>query len=147
MGLHYRALAVDEARLASLQQSPIETDMVLSSGIDLGKYWAAVQILLAGRLESEEPLMTGSEFGGDLGDQVVRVASPADVKRVAAGFAQLTLEGLRGSVDVAAFADVYPYSWDEDELEAWRVANAAHELVLLYRKAADGDQCVLAAVG
>lgn len=68
MGMRYAAAMVDQATLAELGPNPGfgPVSDVLDAGVDIDKMWNAAQIVLAGSLEAQEPLMTGTPFGEDL---------------------------------------------------------------------------------
>lgn len=150
--MRYAAATVDDATLERLGPEPdgLELSDVLAAGIDLDKYWNAVQVLLGGSQEAQEPLFTGIPFG-EVGYGPAWLALPDEVARVAATFEALTEEELVARVDVQAMHDqaVYPPPiWlrePADEL-AESVGSAAWELVKLYREAARQNLSILAAL-
>ena len=151
MGMRYQAVAV-EASVADELVAEGDDDLIdelLDTGVDLDKMWHAAQIVLAGSMEAEEPLMTGQPVGDDLGYGPAILALPSDVARVAASLEGLTRAQLVDRFDVADMQAqmAYPMVWDEDPDElAQEVADAAMRLVDLYRAAASQGHAILAAI-
>lgn len=151
MGMQYQAAAVDPAAIEAATQdgSGEQLMSLLDSGIYLDKMWHAAQVLIAGGLDAQEPLMTGQPVGDDLGYGPAHYATPDEVARVAEGLAGLTGNDLASRFDPQTMTEsfVYPMVWDEDP-DALRgeVTRAALELIGLYRTAASQGTGVLAAI-
>lgn len=151
MGMRYQAAAINPVVAEKLSTEPDEDliDELLDSGIDLDKMWHAAQVLLGGRLEAEEPLMTGQPVGDDLGYGPAILASSEEVERVAASLQDLTSAELVQRFDASEMEAqmVYPMIWTEDPDQlAAEVADAAMQLVDLYRNAAANGHGILAAL-
>lgn len=147
MGMRYSAVAMSTEQAMALAESAgyDEWQRAYEAGIDLDKAWHAVQVLMAGGLEAQEPLLTGQP----LGEEGAFFASPEDVLRVSGGLAGCTVAVMTERFDVTVMEEqaAYPGVWDEDpeELAEW-IAGASMELVELYRSAAKAGLGIVAQV-
>lgn len=152
MGMRYAAAMVDKATLDELGPNPgfDAVSDVLDTGIDIDKMWNAAQIVLAGSMQAQEPLMTGGAFGEDLSYGPAFLAPPDQVARVAAELGSLTQEELAARVDVNELdaQGAYPGVWlSEDPKDlAVEVGWAAWAILDLYAEAASQGLAILAAV-
>ena len=151
MGMRYQASAIDPTLADRLLADPDDDliDELLDAGLDLDKMWHAAQIVLAGTMEAEEPLLTGQAVGDDMGYGPAVLALPPDVARVAASLESVTRAQLIARFDVADMRAqmAYPMVWDEDPDElAAEVADAAMTLVDAYRQAAAQGHAILSAI-
>jgi len=151
MGMRYRAAAVP-AEVAETLSVDCEAEAIgelLDGGVDIDKMWHAAQVVISGSIEAQEPLFTGEPIGPDLGFGPARLATPDEVARVAVDLAQLTRDVLVERFDPETMEQqfVYPMVWDEDPDELGdEVADAAIEVIDLYRTAAANNHAVIAAI-
>jgi hypothetical protein len=150
MGMEYRAAAVSVEGTGSELPDPADLDELFESldgGIDLDKMWHAAQVLIAGSLGAGEPLFTGRQVSDDYG--TAYYASPDEVARAATRLVGVTRQELLGRSDpnVMIAESVYPDVWDRNEEGIYeRVADAAMDLIELYRSASKQGQAIIAAI-
>ncbi len=152
MGMQYSAVMVDQVGLDAMGPDPDADEIcdLLDSGLQLDKMWNAAQVVLGGSMEAGEPLMTGREFGEDLGYGPAQLASVADVIRVASELDAESMEQLVARVDVKNLdaLGTYPMIWLSEPAASLvdQVGRAAWQLANLYRDAASRGCLVLAAI-